>query len=87
MSDMKPVQRRQRYWENRDFWKDAGERVVTAFLEGVIGVITIDVLAAGSLDFGFWRAVGAGGVMAVLSTVKAMIGSQRKDTTTPVSII
>lgn len=82
--------RPKRYWQTSDFWKDAGERIVTAFLEGVTGVIGLDqviTLLGGRFDMAWWHPMVAAGIMAVLSTVKAIIGAKRSDTTTPVSIL
>lgn len=79
-----PNPAKKRYWESSDFWKDAGERVVTAFIEGALSGITIDQLTNASLS---WRQVLlVGGVGAVVSTVKALIGAQKGNSTTPVSI-
>lgn len=93
MSDQNPLgppKRAPRYWETSDFWKDAGERVVTAFIEGVLGVFgmeqVIELLTNKTLDLDWWAPLLAAGIMASVSTVKAIIGAQRKGTTTPVSI-
>lgn len=87
--DAKPSRRR-RYWQTSDFWIDAGERIVTAFLEGVTGTIAVDWIVS-TVSQGFptkwWLPPLTGGVMAVFSTIKAIIGAQRKDSTTPVSIL
>lgn len=73
-----------RYWETSDFWKDAGERVVTGFLIGITTPLTGQQLATGDVN---WKVVLiGGGVGAVISTVKAIIGAQRASSTTPVSI-
>lgn len=70
-----------RYWETSDFWKDAGERIVTVFLFAFIGSVTSDgfVFSKNTLI--------AAAIAAGLSTVKALIGAARKDTVTPVSIL
>lgn len=85
-----PTKHGSRYWETSDFWKDFGERVVTAFLEGILGVFgmeqAIELLTRKSLDLDWWAPFLAAGIMAVASTVKAIIGTQRRGSTTPVSI-
>lgn len=86
MDDTKAVPSK-RYWENSDFWKDAGERVVSSFVFGTVSLITIDVLTGPSVDLGIKKAFMVGGISSVLSTIKAIIGSQRKDSTTPVGLI
>lgn len=69
---------------------DAVERIGTAFLGGVIGnlgmVEVINVLG-GNVALSFWQNLLAGGIMAVLSTIKAMIGAKKANTVTPVSIL
>lgn len=69
-----------RYWEKPKFWKDAGERIVTSFLFTAIALMTT------SGDFN-WKVALTGGVAALLSTLKAWVGSQIKNSTTPASII
>jgi len=71
-----------RYWETSDSWKDIGERVVTSYFIALALLVTV-------ADFDLWSGkawlgalVGAG-----ISTVKALIGALRKNSTTPVSII
>lgn len=84
------VVRTKRYWQTSDFWKDAGERVVTAFIEGVTGIIGVDwILSTLNQDFPteWWIPPLAGGFMGALSAVKAIVGAQRSNTTTPVSIL
>lgn len=85
-----PPKRAPRYWQTSDFWTDAGERIVTSFIEGVLGVIGLDqviTLLGGRFDMKWWHPPVAAGIMAVISTVKAIIGARRQGTTTPVSII
>lgn len=85
-NDVNPTKRPPRYWENADFWKDGAERVVTAFITGVVGMLTIDVFnAASGISFGDVLLVG--GVGAVISTLKALVGATNKNSTTPTSII
>lgn len=74
-----------RYWQKKEFWVDAGERVVTAFVEGTLALLTVDALSSG-VDIAFGHALLAGGVASALSTLKAIVGSRRKGKTTPVSI-
>lgn len=81
----KPVPRK-RYWESSDFWKDAAERVVTAFITGFLGLLSADMLTGPELDIGLQKALIAGGVAAVISTLKAMVGAQVSNSTTPVSL-
>jgi hypothetical protein len=65
--------RRKRYWENADFWKDAGERIVTVFLFGALSATTIDNITNAQLSW--QQIILAGGIMSVLSSVKAFIGA------------
>lgn len=78
-----------RYWETSDFWKDAGERIVTAFIGGCLAVLApvqFNMLSE-NVHLTWQAVVIGGGVSSVLSTVKAMIGAQRSGTTTPVSLL
>lgn len=75
-----------RYWETSDFWKDAGERIVTAFITGFLGLVTADMLTGPRIDIGLKNALIAGGVAAIISTMKAILGANIKGTTTPVSL-
>jgi hypothetical protein len=78
-----PTQKR--FWETSEFWKDAMERIVMSFINGTLAVLTVDMLTGPRQDLVGYAILG-GGVGAVLSTLKALIGSQRSDSTTPVSI-
>lgn len=71
-----------RYWENSDFWKDAGERIVTTYLFTFAGLLVVT-----SFDFTNSKAWGGAAVAAAFSTVKAIIGANRQGSTTPVSIL
>jgi hypothetical protein len=69
---------------------DAAERIGTAFLGGVIGNLgMVEVVNAlgGHASMTFWQNLLAGGIMAAISTIKAMIGANKSGTTTPVSIL
>ena len=69
---------------------DAAERIGTAFVGGILGNLGMtEVVTAlgGHASISFWQNLLAGGIMAALSTVKAMIGASRSDTTTPVSLL
>jgi hypothetical protein len=70
-----------RYWQTADFWMDAGERIVSSFLFAFVGAITLV-----GFDVTDGRAWGGAAIAAGLSTVKAIVGAQRPDSTTPVSI-
>lgn len=84
-NDIQPAKRPPRYWENADFWKDGAERVITAFVTGVVGMLTIDVFnAASGITIGDVLLVG--GVGAVISTLKALVGAANKNSTTPTSL-
>lgn len=76
-----------RYWETADFWKDAGERVVTSFLWGTISLMSVDIITGPEINIGIKKALLAGGIAASLSSVKAIVGAQRKDSITPVGIL
>lgn len=65
-----------RYWENSDFWKDALERIVSSFIFGTVSLLTVDSIGGSSVDLGFKYAIMAGGVTAVLSTLKAIVGAK-----------
>jgi hypothetical protein len=69
-----------RYWETGAFWKDAGERIVTSLIFGVVVSLSVTGGEVG------WKTVLGGGIASALSTVKAIIGATRSNTTTPVSI-
>lgn len=85
MTTNDPGKRPPRYWENADFWKDGAERVITAFLTGVLGMLTVDVFnGASGISFGDVLLVG--GVGAALSTLKALVGTAVKNSTTPTSL-
>lgn len=71
-----------RYWETADFWKDAGERIVTTYLFALAGVVTAD-----GFDWSSDKAWKAAAVASALSTIKAIVGATRKNSTTPVSLI
>ena len=77
-----PPKRPPRRWETSDYWKDAGEKIVSTFLFAFAGVVTADGFewSSGKL----WKAAA---VAAGLSTVKALVGAQRKDSTTPTGIL
>lgn len=87
MTDTTKQVPRKRYWETSDFWKDIGERVVTAFLGGCLAVLTpfqFDLVHAPLT----WQIViigGGGG--AVLQALAVGIGAQRANTVAPVSIL
>jgi len=69
---------------------DATERIGTAFLGGVVGNLgMVEVVNAlgGHASMAFWQNLLAGGIMAVISTIKAMIGARKQGTITPVSIL
>lgn len=71
-----------RYWETSDFWKDIGERVVTSYVIALALLVTV-------ADFPVFSGKAWLGalVAAAISTVKALVGALRKNSTTPVSII
>lgn len=71
-----------RYWQTSDFWKDAGEKIVTSFFQGTIALLIIN-------GFSDWKnAILAGGIVSAISAVKSLIGSQvAPNSTTPTSII
>lgn len=77
-----PTKRAPRYWENSDFWKDAGERIVSTFLFTFLSIVT-----ATGFDFTNHVAWWSAALAAAASTVKAVIGANRKDSVTPVSIL
>lgn len=87
MTDTSKAVPRKRYWETSDFWKDAGERLVTAFIGGCVAAMTpwqFDLVHAPLT----WQVVvigGGGG--AVLQALASGIGARRTNSTTPVSII
>ena len=55
---------------DRDWIKDAAERVGWTFLQGALATGSLEQLATGDLDA--WRAAAVGGVAAVLALVKAI---------------
>lgn len=75
-----PPKRAPRYWETSDFWKDGGERVVTMFLFSFAGYLTVE-----GFEFNK-KTITAALIAAGLSTLKALAGARKQDTTTPVSI-
>lgn len=77
-----PKAPQRRYWQTSDFWLDAGERIVTSFLFTFFSIVTLD-----NFDFASGKAWGAAAIAAGASTVKAIIGAQRSNSTTPVSIL
>lgn len=77
-----PSKRAPRYWETSDFWKDAGERIVSTYLFFFVALLTVT-----EFDFTNSAAWGGAAIAAGLSTIKAIIGAQRKGSTTPVSIL
>lgn len=86
MSDQNPLgpakAPQRRYWQTADFWMDGGERVVSSFLFAFIGAVTLT-----GFDFSSGKAWGGAAIAAALSVAKAIWGAQRKDSTTPVSIL
>ena len=70
-----------RYWQTADFWVDAGERIISTFLFTFLGIITLI-----GFDVTNNKAWGAAAIAAGLSTAKGIVGAQRKDSTTPVSL-
>lgn len=55
--------------------RDIFERVASTFIVGAIGVwVASGVDVAHVLHLDFWKAAGVGGVMAVLSLVKNVLG-------------
>jgi hypothetical protein len=77
-----PEKRAPRYWETSDFWKDAGERIVSTYLFFFVALLVVT-----EFDFTNSEAWGGAAIAAAFSTLKALIGAQRKDSTTPVSIL
>lgn len=77
-----PPIRSRRYWQTADFWLDGGERVVASFLFTFISLVTIV-----GFDVTDGKAWSGAAVAAGLSTLKAVVGAVRKDSTTPVSIL
>jgi hypothetical protein len=71
-----------RYWETSDFWKDAGERIVTSYMVALALLVTVADFDLSSGKAWIGALVGAG-----ISTVKALVGAFRSKSTTPVSII
>ena len=55
---------------DRDWLKDATERVGWTFLQGALATGSLEQLATGDLDA--WRAAAVGGIAAVLSLIKAI---------------
>ena len=85
MTDQNPLgppKRAPRYWETIDFWKDAGERIVSTYLFFFAALLVVT-----EFDFTNSKAWGGAAIAAAFSTVKAIIGANRKGSTTPVSIL
>lgn len=78
---------RKRYWETGDFWKDAGERVVTAFIGGCLAVMSPFQFDLVQAHLTWQIVVIGGGVGGALNALAALIGAQRSNSTTPVSIL
>lgn len=55
------------------FAVDLGERVVTTFVAGTLGSLTVTELTSGSM----WYAAAAGGVAAVVSLLKGLVARYR----------
>lgn len=71
-----------RYWETADFWRDAAERVVSTYLFAFSGIVFVE-----GFDWSDAKVWKAAAVAAGLSTLKALIGTLRPKSTTPVSIV
>lgn len=78
---------RQRYWETADFWKDFGERMVTAFIGGCVAVMSPYQFDLVHAPLSWQIVIIGGGGGAVLQALASGIGSRRRDSMTPVGIM